>query len=135
MLVLLLASTSFSLHLDYSIHFLWQRLHHFCSYSAYIELSRCFFFYDVYLCCLSDSRMFIVPILTILIWNTVSVHWKLLFIVLPLFTKILMHNFRHKMSLHLQNFIIEMKMTLNKGANMSTWKLTEHLKSCNKILP
>ena len=82
-----MASTSFSPPLDYSIHFLWHRLHHFCSYSAYLELSRFFFFYDLYLHCISDSIMFIVPILTWFIPNTVSVHWKLLFIMLPLFTK------------------------------------------------
>ena len=76
--VLLLATTYFSPHLDYSIHFLWHRLHHFGSYSMYLELSRYFFFYDVYQHCISNSRMFIVPILTWSIWNTVSVHWKLL---------------------------------------------------------
>ena len=86
MSVLLSASTSFSPHQDDSIHFIWHRLHHFCSYSAYLELSRYFFFYDIYLCWISDSRMFIVPILTWSIWNTVSVHWKLLFIMLPQFT-------------------------------------------------
>ena len=66
---------------------LWLRLHHFCSYSPYLELSRYFFFYDIYLCWISDSRMFIVSILTWSIWHTVSVHWKLLFIMLQLFTK------------------------------------------------
>ena len=84
---LLLDSTSFSLHLDYSIHILWHILHHFCSYSAYLDLSRYFFFYDIYLCFISNLRMFIVPILTWSIQNTVSVHWKLSFIMLPLFTK------------------------------------------------
>ena len=87
MSVFLLASTSFFPHLVYSINFLWRRLHHFCSYSAYLELSWYFFFYDVYLHCISDLRMFIVPILTWSIRNTVSVHWKLFFIVLPQFTK------------------------------------------------
>ena len=40
-----------------------------------------------YLHCISNSRILIVPLLTWLIWNPVSVHWKLSFIVLPLFTK------------------------------------------------
>ena len=84
---LLLDSTSFSLHLDYSIHILWHILQHFCSYSAYLDLSRYFFFYDIYLRFTSNLRMFIVPILTWSIQNTVSVHWKLSFIMLPLFTK------------------------------------------------
>ena len=90
--ILYFVSTSFSfyfflLHLDYSIHFLWRWLHHFCYYSTYTELSRYCFCYDVYVHYISDSRMFIVHILTWLIWNTISVHWKLLFIVLPQFTK------------------------------------------------
>ena len=39
--------------------------------------------------------------------------------------------------MHLQICTIKMKMTksLEAGANMSTWKLTEHLKSSIKIMP
>ena len=47
-----------------------------------------------------------------------------------------MHHFSLKMSLDLQICYIKMKMSLSlaAGANISTWKLTEHLKSWVKIL-
>ena len=51
---------------------------------------RPFYFHDIFLHCISDSRMFFNTILTWSIRNAVSVLWKLLFIVLPRFTKLLL---------------------------------------------
>ena len=75
---LLLTSPSFSLSLDYSTLFLWLP---FTSSLLLVYLRR-FLIVPVsmtfYLLTISDSRMFIVPILTWSIQNTVSVHWKFL---------------------------------------------------------
>ena len=85
---LLLTSPSFSLSLDYSTLFLWLPF----TSSLPLAYLRMFPILPVsmtfYLCTISNSRMFFVPILTWWIRNTVSVLWKLSFIVLPLFTKI-----------------------------------------------
>ena len=84
---LLLTSPSFSLSLDYSTLFLWLPFTS-SSLPAYLRMFPILPISMTFsLCTISDWRMFFVPILTWSIRNTVSVLWKLLFIVLPLFTK------------------------------------------------
>ena len=63
-------------------------LHHFCSYCIPKNVLDTSFSMMFYLHSISHSRMFFVTILTWSIQNTVSVLWKLSFIVLPLFTKL-----------------------------------------------
>ena len=75
---LLLDSPSFWYLLDYSAHF--RSLHFTSSFGLpYLRMFPTILAYVMfYWRTISDSRLFIVPILTWSIWNTVSVLWNLL---------------------------------------------------------